>query len=146
MTKGTMMRSLARTLALAAVALAACATQSEPTLYQRLGGTPGIAAVVDDFVDNVRADPVINKRFQGVDIDHTKAMLTELICKDSGGPCAYTGRSMKETHRGMDISDAEFNAMAGDMAKTLDKFKLPQRERTEVLNLLNSMRGDIVGQ
>jgi hemoglobin len=131
---------------LAIVALAACASQSEPTLYQRLGGTPGIAAVVDDFVDNVRVDPVIGKRFQGVDIDHTKAMLTELVCKGSGGPCAYTGRSMKDTHRGMDISDAEFNAMAGDMAKTLDKFKLPQRERTEVLNLLNSMRGDVVGQ
>ena len=141
------MRTLARTLALLAItALAACATQSEPTLYQRLGGTPGIAAVVDDFVDNVRVDPVIGRRFQGVDIDHTKAMLTELVCKGSGGPCAYTGRSMKDTHRGMGISDAEFNAMAGDMAKTLDKFKLPQRERTEVLNLLNSMRGDIVAQ
>ena len=142
-----MMRTLARTLALLAVAaLAACAAQSEPTLYQRLGGMPGIAAVTDDFVDNVRADPLIGKRFQGVDIDHTKAMLTELICKGSGGPCAYTGRSMKDTHRGMDISDAEFNAMAGDMAKTLDKFKLPQRERTDVMNLLGSLRGDIVGQ
>jgi hemoglobin len=141
------MRTRARILALLAiVALAGCAGQSEPTLYQRLGGTPGIAAVVDDFVDNVRADPMIGKRFQGVDIDHTKAMLTELFCKASGGPCAYTGRSMKDTHRGMDISDAEFNAMASDMAKTLDKFKLPQRERSEVLALLNSMRGDVVGQ
>ncbi|MBV8538674.1 MAG: group 1 truncated hemoglobin [Alphaproteobacteria bacterium] len=141
------MRTLARTLALLAiVALAGCAGQSEPALYQRLGGTPGIAAVVDDFVDNVRFDPVIGKRFEGVDIDHTKAMLTELVCKASGGPCAYTGRSMKDTHRGMDISDAEFNAMAADMAKTLDKFKLPQRERGEVLALLNSMRGDVVGQ
>lgn len=142
-----MMRTLARTVALLVItALAACATQSEPTLYQRLGGTPGIAAVVDDFVDTVRADPMIGKRFQAADIAHTKAMLTELICKGSGGPCAYTGRSMKDTHRGMSISDSEFDAMAGDMAKTLDKFKLPQRERTEVLNLLNSMRGDIVGQ
>ena len=127
------------------LALGACA-RTEPTLYQRLGGTPGIAAVVDDFVDNVRADPRINRRFQGVDINHTKQMLTEHVCKDTGGPCAYTGRSMKDTHRGMDISDAEFNAMASDMAKTLDKFALPQRERTDVLNLLNSMRGDIVGQ
>ena len=141
-----MIRSYARSSVLLAIILLAACAQSQPTLYQRLGGTPGIAAVVDDFVDNVRADPLIGKRFQGVDIDHTKAMLTELICKGSGGPCAYTGRSMKDTHRGMDISDAEFNAMAGDMAKTLEKFKLPQRERTDVLNLLNSMRGDVVGQ
>ena len=130
---------------LAGVALAGCATQ-EPTLYQRLGGTPGVSAVVDDFVDNVRADPRINRRFQGVDINHTKQMLTELFCHDTGGPCAYTGRSMKEVHRGMAITHAEFNTMVGDMNKTLDKFKLPPRERKEVIDLLGSLRGDIVGQ
>ena len=140
-----MTRHLLSLALIVGVMLAACASR-EPTLYQRIGGTPGIAAVVDDFVDNVRADPRINKRFQGVDVQHTKQMLTELLCKDTGGPCTYTGRSMKETHRGMDISDAEFNAMAEDMGKTLDKFRLPPRERTDVLNLLNSMRGDIVGQ
>src|SRR5215469_7684806 len=84
-----MIRSYARSSVLLAIILLAACAQSQPTLYQRLGGTPGIAAVVDDFVDNVRADPLIGKRFQGVDIDHTKAMLTELICKGSGGPCAY---------------------------------------------------------
>lgn len=141
-----MIRSTARWSAVFAVVLLAACAQSEPSLYQRLGGTPGIAAVVDDFVDNVRADPMIGKRFQGADIAHTKQMLTELICQDSGGPCTYSGRSMKDIHRGMDISDAEFNDMAGDMAKTLDKFKLPQREKADVLNLLASLRGDIVGQ
>lgn len=130
---------------LAGLMLAACAS-SEPSLYQRLGGTPGIAAVVDDFMDNVRADPMINKRFAAADVPHTKQMLVELICQDSGGPCKYTGRSMKATHRGMDISDAEFNALAGDMAKTLDKFKLPPPEKSEVMKLLASMRGDVVGQ
>ena len=141
-----MIRSTARSVAVFAVVLLAACAQPEPSLYQRLGGTPGIAAVVDDFVDTVRADPMIGKRFQAADIAHTKAMLTELICQASGGPCTYTGRSMKDIHRGMDISDAEFNDMAGDMAKTLDKFKLPQREKTDVLNLLASLRGDVVGQ
>ncbi len=140
-----MSRRIRWLMVLCGLALTACASH-EPSLYQRLGGTPGISAVVDDFVDNVRADPGINRRFQGVDINHTKQMLTELFCQDTGGPCTYTGRSMKDTHRGMDISDAEFNAMASDMAKTLDSFHLPQRERTDVLNLLNSMRGDIVAQ
>lgn len=127
------------------VVLAACA-KPEPALYQRLGGTPGIAAVVDDFVDNVRADPRINKRFAAADIPHTKQMLTELFCQDTGGPCTYTGRSLKDIHRGMDISGADFDAMAGDMTTTLDKFKLPPRERTEVMSLFGSLRGDVVGQ
>lgn len=131
--------------ALAGLLLAACAAR-EPSLYQRLGGTPGIAAVVDDFVDNVRADPMINKRFAAADIPHTKQMLTELFCQHTGGPCKYSGRSMKDIHRGMDIRADEFNAMAGDMTKTLDKFKLPAREKGEVINLLASMRGDVVGQ
>ncbi len=131
---------------LGVLALAACAGKPEPTLYQRLGGTEGIAAVVDGFVGNVRADPRINKRFEGVDINHTKAMLTDLICQESGGPCKYTGRRMNDIHRGMDISDAEFDDMMSDMSKTLDKFQLPPRERNDVMNLLMSMRGDIVGQ
>lgn len=142
-----MIRPTARSLmVLGVLALAACAGKPEPTLYQRLGGTEGIAAVVDDFVDNVRADPRINKRFEGVDLNHTKAMLTDLVCQASGGPCKYTGRSVKDIHRGMDISDTEFDDMMSDMSKTLDKFKLPPRERTDVMNLLMSMRGDVVGQ
>ena len=143
-----MFRQLVRISAIAVLAggvLSACASK-EPSLYQRLGGTPGIAAVMDDFVDNVRADPAINKRFAAADIPHTKQMLTELVCQASGGPCKYTGRSMKDTHRGMGIRDDEFNAMVGDMNKTLDKFRLPQRERDEVLTLLASLKGDIVGQ
>lgn len=132
-------------MVLGVLALVGCAGKPEPTLYQRLGGTEGIAAVVDDFVDNVRADPRINRRFEGVDINHTKAMLTDLICQAAGGPCKYTGRPVKDIHRGMDISDAEFDDMMSDMTKTLDKFKLPPRERTDVMNLLMSMRGDVVG-
>ena len=142
-----MNRPVARWLMMVGVLiLGACAGTSEPSLYQRLGGTEGIAAVVDDFVDNVRADPLINKRFEGVDLNHTKAMLTDLICQASGGPCKYTGRPIKDIHRGMDISDAEFDDMMSDMTKTLDKYQLPQRERNDVMALLTSLRGDVVGQ
>ena len=73
-------------------------------------------------------------------------MLTDLVCQASGGPCKYTGRSMKDVHRGMDISNAEFDDMMNDMSKTLDKFQLPPREHNDVMSLLVSMRGDIVGQ
>src|SRR5690242_19903677 len=106
---------------LASLIVGACG-RTEPTLYQRLGGSPGVAAVIDEFVDNVRADPRVNQRLQGADADRTKRALTELLCQDAGGPCTYTGAGT--TGRGAAISDADFNAIAADMAKTLDAFKL----------------------
>ena len=139
------MKRLIATLMLSVVLAAGCATK-EPSLYDRLGGTPGIAAVVDDFIGNVAADTAINRRFSGADIPKLKRLLVEQICEASGGPCKYSGRTMKESHRGQAITDADFNAMAGDMTKTLDKFNVPAREKGEVMKLLGSMRGDIVGQ
>lgn len=134
-------------IAVLGAALSACAqAPAEKTLYDRLGGQPAITAVVDDFVANVAANPTINKRFAATDIPKLKRLLVEQVCEASGGPCKYTGRTMKESHKGMDISAAEFNAMGGDMAKTLDKFKVPAREKNEVLALLGSMSKDIVGQ
>lgn len=131
----------------ALAALAACAQPpADKTLYDRLGGQPAITAVVDDFVGNVAANPAINKRFAGADIPKLKRLLVEQVCEASGGPCKYTGRTMKESHKGMDITPAEFNAMGGDMLKTLAKFKVPEREKNEVMALLGSMNKDIVGQ
>jgi hemoglobin len=127
------------------IVLAACAAP-EKSLYDRLGGQPAIVAVVDDFTANVAADTAINKRFAGADIPKLKKLLVEQICQASGGPCVYSGRTMKESHRGMDISAAEFGAMGGDMVKTLDKLRVPAKEKDEVMALLVSMRGDIVGQ
>lgn len=128
------------------IALAACAQPAEKTLYERLGGQPAVTAVVDDFVANVAANPAINRRFAAADIPKLKRLLVEQVCEASGGPCKYSGRSMKESHKGMDITPAEFNAMGGDMVKTLDKFKVPEREKNEVMALLGSMNKDIVGQ
>ncbi|MBM3600272.1 MAG: group 1 truncated hemoglobin [Alphaproteobacteria bacterium] len=118
----------------------------QPSLYDRLGGQPAIVAVVADFVANVAQDTAINKRFQGIDLAKLKRLLVEQVCEAAGGPCKYTGRDMKTAHKGMDISDADFNAMAGDMSKTLAKFRVPDRESSEVMALLGSMRRDIVGQ
>src|SRR3979409_1663289 len=80
-----------------AAGLGAACTTKEPSLYDRLGGTPGIAAVVDDFVANIAADTALNRRFAGADIPKLKRLLVEQICQASGGPCKYTGRSMPES-------------------------------------------------
>jgi len=116
------------------------------SLYERLGGQGAIVAVVDDFVGNVAADNRINKFFAKTDIPRLKRLLVEQICAGTGGPCTYTGRDMKTAHGGMGITDAQFNALVEDLIKTLDKFKVPEKEKGELLGVLGPMKPSIVGQ
>ena len=122
------------------------AMESKKSLYDRLGGQPAIVAVVDDFVGNVAADNRINGFFARTDIPRLKRLLVEQICAGTGGPCTYTGRDMQTTHRGMKITDAQFNALVEDLVKSLDKFKVPAQEKSELLAALGGMKRDIVGQ
>ncbi len=115
-------------------------------LYDRLGGKPAITAVVDDFVANVAADARINDFFAKTDIPRLKTLLVEQICAGSGGPCTYTGRDMKTAHADMGVNDAHFGALVEDLVKTLDKFKVPQREKDELLGVLGPMKPDIVAR
>jgi len=117
---------------------------AEPSLYDRLGGQNAIVAVVDDFVGNVAADPAINAFLAKTDITRLKRLLVEQICAASGGPCKYTGRDMKTAHANMGVEDQHFNALVGDLVKTLDKFKVPAKEKNELLGVLGPMKSDIV--
>lgn len=117
---------------------------AEKPLYERLGGKPAITALVDDFVGRVAADSRINGTFANADIPRLKMLLVEQICQASGGPCTYTGRSMKATHAGMGVSNADFDALVGDLSATLSKFKVPEREKNELLGALGPMKRDIV--
>jgi hemoglobin len=139
----------AATLALALLAggsfaLAGNKAGHDRSLYQRLGGKPAIRAVVDDFVGNVAADKRINKFFAKTDIPRLKRLLVEQICAGSGGPCKYTGRNMKDAHRGMGVASVHFDALVEDLVKSLDKFKVGKREKGELLAVLGPMRKDIV--
>ena len=146
------MRLMSRALLVAMVALwcAACASAPpEPTLYQRLGGREAIKLVVDDFVANMAADPRVNGRFKGLDgarVAKLQTNLADQICDAAGGPCAYLGRDMKTTHTGMGITEAEWNATVEDLVKSLNKFKVGQKEQQELLSALGAMKKDIVGQ
>ncbi|UVT21905.1 MAG: group 1 truncated hemoglobin [Nitrospira sp.] len=117
---------------------------TDKPLYERLGGKPAITAVVEDFVARVAADTRINGKFANTDIPRLKMLLVEQICQASGGPCTYSGRSMKATHTGMGVSNADFDALVGDLLATLNKFKVPERERNELLGVLGPMKKDIV--
>ena len=144
-----MLKKLVRAAAMLAASLAlfsGCATQPTPdqTLYQRLGGRAAIDAVVADSIGNVSADARINRRFVGVGSQLNKN-LADLLCERSGGPCAYTGLDMSAAHEGMKIRDDEFDALVEDMVKSLDKFKVPAREKGELMVILGKMRNAIVG-
>ena len=138
---------LASTLAFATL-LGACASapapKAEATLYERLGGQNAIVAVVDDFVANVAADARINAQFANTSIPRLKTLLVEQICAGTGGPCKYTGRDMKAAHAHLAITDADFGALVEDLVKTLDKFKVPAKEKGELLGILGPMKSDIV--
>jgi hemoglobin len=122
------------------------APMQQKSLYERLGGQGALVAVVDDFVGNVAADNRINKFFAKTDIPRLKRLLVEQICAGTGGPCTYTGRDMKSAHAGMGINDAQFNALVEDLVKSLDKFKVPEKEKGELLGILGPMKPSIVGQ
>ena len=119
-------------------------SMADKSLYERLGGKDAITAVVDDFVARVAADKRINSFFAKANVPRLKMMLVDQICEATGGPCKYTGRDMKAAHKGMGITNADFDALVGDLVATLDKFKVGEREKQELLSALGPMRKDIV--
>ncbi len=138
-------------LLLAAAAVAGCAqmkpTAREASLYQRLGGYDAVAAVVDDFMARMAADPQLKRFFEGADpagLRRTRQLIVDFVCNATGGPCFYTGRSMKATHAGMGIAESDWKAAAGHLRATLAKFKVPAKEAGEVMALVGSLKKDIV--
>jgi hemoglobin len=133
--------------ALLVAAVIGCAPVDRDTpLYDRLGGLPVIQKVVDGVVASIAADGRINGRFAGADVARLKRHLVDQICEASGGPCRYTGRSMRVAHAGLKITDAEFTALVEDVVSTLDRFQVPPREKSELVYVLASMKKDVVGR
>ena len=133
------------------------AAANKASLFNRLGGMNAIKAVVHDFVGRAAADPKVNftrANMAGVTpwaaspehVAHLEAMLVDFICGATGGPCKYTGKDMATAHKGMKITDEEFGAIAADLKLSLDKFKVPVPEQTELLAIVGGTRADIVGK
>ena len=124
--------------------------RAEPTkqkpkdLYDRLGGQRAIIAVVDDFIGRVAADKRIRLRFANSDIPRLKSLLVEFVCMATGGPCRYSGLDMETSHAGMELVDEEFTALVEDLAATLAKFEVPQKEQQELLGALGPLKPRIV--
>lgn len=114
------------------------------SLYERLGGLDAITAVVDSFAARCAGDDRINQKFARTDIPRLKKMLVDQVCEAAGGPCVYTGRTMRETHDGMGVTAGEFDALVEDLVATLNEFEVAKAEQEELLGLLGPMRDAIV--
>ena len=120
------------------------APAADKSLYDRLGGKPALDAVIADFIGNVAADDRINAPFAVADLKLLHQRLVEFVCVAAGGPCTYTGRDMRAAHKHMGVTNAQFDALVGALVKTLEKFKVPEREKSELLGALGPLREQIV--
>jgi len=119
------------------------------SLYKRLGGYDAIAAVTDDFLGRLATDPTLGRFFKGHNTESLKVIrghIVDFLCQATGGPCAYHGRDMKTAHTGLGITEEDWTLTVKHLTATLDKFKVPDREKSEVLTAVSGLKGDIVGK
>lgn len=122
---------------------------NEASLFQRLGGSAGIKAIVDDIVARHMENPVIQARFRPYletpdKIDVVKKHTCAFLEAGSGGTAQYSGRPMQAAHRGMNISEAEFIAALDDILAALRKRGVDEQSRKDVLAIAYSLKGDIL--
>jgi hemoglobin len=125
------------------------AAAKAPSLYTQLGGYDAISAVTNDFITRLATDPQLGKFFVGLN-DASKQRVQQhvidFLCNATGGPCLYLGQDMKTAHKGLHITEAEWNISVQHLVDTLNKFKVPQAQQTAVLGAIGGLKGDIVGQ
>ena len=124
---------------------------NEAILFERLGGTKGIALIVDDVVETHMNNPAVSPRFlpyrdQPERLAVIKQHTVDFFSAGSGGPAIYTGRDMPTTHAGMNISAAEYMHVMDDIMLVLDKHRIDEETKKEVLAILWSLKGMIMGK
>lgn len=121
----------------------------QKSLYHRLGGYDALAAVTDDFIGRLATDKEIGRFFVGASDDSKKRirqLVLDQLCQATGGPCVYIGRDMKTAHKGLKITEKDWDISVKHLVATLDKFKVPDREKHEVLTAISSLKKEIVEQ
>jgi hemoglobin len=142
--------SLALTAMLGCAAFTIGSAKADSSLYDRLGGLRGISVVVDDFIDRLVGNETLNRN-PAIDAGrkhspapYLKYQVSQLVCEVTGGPCKYTGLSMKDAHAHLNISESEWSIMEAEFKKSLDKFKVPAAEQTALFEIVGKTKGDIV--
>lgn len=113
-------------------------------LYKAFGEKPGIAVLMDDFVNRLVVDPRIGHMFKKTKPANLKEQLTDQVCLVSGGPCKYEGNPMKAGHADLGITKADFNALVEVLQVSMDAKGIPFRAQNQLLALLAPMHRDII--
>ena len=116
------------------------------TLYERLGGEQGIRKIANDILDKNYNNPLVGHHFQHVDMDRLKQLVFEFFSMGTGGPHQYTGRDMLTAHTGLHITEEDFQIANKDTVEALKVNGVGEAEINEVITILNSMKGDVVGK
>lgn len=114
------------------------------SLYERLGGKPMVARIAAEISKHTTTDPRIKERFFSIDPDDLRRLVIEFMCAVSGGPCEYTGRDMKTSHERMDLVQEEVDVFVEGLAVGLDRLKVADREKRELLDAFNRFGPDMV--
>lgn len=118
----------------------------EASLYERLGGEAGIAAITEGLLVRSAEDPRIREDFAEADIVNLYERLVEHLCALTGGPCTYGGRDMKAAHVGLGLTEADFNALVENLVDAMTERGVPIATQNELLAILAPMRGDVIRQ
>jgi hemoglobin len=114
-------------------------------LYQRLGGSEGIARLVDDVMAAHLVNPIVKTRFENIkDMERAKRMAREFFCSGTGGPEPYTGKDMLAAHKGMNISEQEYLAVMDDIVGAMNKHELEESTKNDVVAILYSLKDNII--
>lgn len=97
----------------------------DDAVYRALGEREGVERIMDDFIVRITTDPRIKDEFEGSNLARLKLMLTDQVCYLAGGPCQYKGKDMTSAHAGMNLTEADFNALAEDLQLSMDAAKVP---------------------
>jgi len=119
-------------------------TTQTTSLYDRLGGLDAITVLTESCVARVGGDDRANQKFARTDIPRLMKEVIDQLCEATGGPCTYTGRTMKETHDGMGVTAGEFDVVMQHLDATLDELNVPKTDRDELVALIMPLRADIV--
>lgn len=115
-------------------------------LYQELGGIPGITRIVEGMLLNAAHDPRIVQHFRNIAPERLRTKLVEQLCVDTGGPCTYTGDTLAEAHKGMNLQPAEFNALVEDLIGSMNNQGVPASVQSRVLAGMAAQRGEVLGK
>lgn len=121
-------------------------SQTEPTLYERIGGDETVHAVVADFYRRVLSDPELSPFFAGIDAERLEVMQREFFAAALDGPLRYTGRPMNEVHSGLGIQLRHLSRFLDHLLETLASRGLDEDDRYDIHSRINTWASDITGE